>query len=72
MFNTTPPKHTSANTEQSKYLKEDIINKSISSPNETADTIKYNLKLSIFLNFITKSSVNRKFTLCNCKKIVYI
>ena len=72
MFNITPPKHTSANTKQSKYLKEAIINKSISSPNETADTIKYNLKLSIFLNFITKSSVNRKFALCNCKKIVYI
>lgn len=72
MFNTTPPKHTSANTRQSRYLKEDIINKSISSPNETADTIKYNLKLSIFLNFITKSSVSRKFAICNFKKIFYI
>lgn len=59
MFNTTPPKHMSANTEQSIYLKETIINKNISSPNETADTIKYNLKLSIFLNFITKSSVSK-------------
>ena len=59
MFNTTPPKHMSTNTEQSIYLKEAIINKSISSPNETADAIKYNLKLSIFLNFITKSSVSR-------------
>lgn len=59
MFNTTPPKHMSTNIKQSRYLKEAIINKSISSPNETADTIKYNLKLSIFLNFITKSSVNR-------------
>ena len=39
MFNTTPPKHTNAHTIQSKYLKEAIINKSISSPNETADTI---------------------------------
>ena len=39
MFNTTPPKHMSTNTEQSIYLKEAIINKSISSPNETADTI---------------------------------
>lgn len=72
MFNTTPTKHMSANTKQSKHLKEAIINKSISRPNETADTIKYNLNLSIFLNFIAKSSVNRKFTLCNCKKIVYI
>lgn len=59
MFNTNPPKHTIANAKQSIYLKEAIINKSISRPNETADTIKYNLKLSIFLNFITKSSVNR-------------
>ena len=59
MFNTNPPKHTIANAKQSIYLKEAIINKSISRPNEIADTIKYNLKLSIFLNFITKSSVNR-------------
>lgn len=72
MFNTNPPKHTIANAKQSIYLKEAIINKIISSPNETADTIKYNSKLSIFLNFITKSSINRKFALCNCKKIVYI
>lgn len=39
MFNTNPAKHTNANGKQSIYLKEDIINKSISSPNETADTI---------------------------------
>lgn len=72
MFNTNPTKHTNANGKQSIYLKEDIINKSISSPNETADTIKYNLNLSIFLNFITKSFVNRKFLFCNCEKIIYI
>ena len=70
MFNITLPKHT--DTKQLRYLKEAIINQSVSSPNETADTIKYNLKPFILLNFITESFVSRKSILCNCKKIVYI
>ena len=70
MFNITPTKHT--NTKQLIHLKEVIINKSVSSPNETADTIKYNLKPFILLNFVTESSVSRKFTLCKYEKTIYI